>query len=391
MGRTNSAAIVVALPIALLTGCGSGDRHHTGVADPFADAIKVLSEPASSPGFKQATGPRDFTFPQDHGPHPEYRTEWWYFTGNLATTDQREFGYELTIFRHALTREPARSVSNWRTGTAYMAHLAITDVSSGRFYSFERIARGAAGLAGATLRPFRVFVDSWSISSSGDASLPWTLRARDRRVSLALELQSGKPPVLQGNEGLSQKSEELGNASYYYSMTRVPTVGVLEVDGSRFKVSGNSWVDREWSTSALAPHQAGWDWFALQLDDGRDLMFYRLRQKDGRADPHSAGALVDPAGVKSKLELHDVEMRPRRHWINEVGVAYPVAWSLAVPSHSLDLFIEPVLDDQELDVAFRYWEGAVRVSGTSQHRPVTGKGYLELAGYSRATESGEPR
>ncbi|MGR9101150.1 MAG: lipocalin-like domain-containing protein, partial [Gammaproteobacteria bacterium] len=232
-------------------------------------------------GFEKALLPRRFGFPEDHGPHPGFRTEWWYFTGNLKEASGRRFGYELTFFRFALTPSVAATSSAWRTNQLYMAHFAVTDAENGRFYADERFGRGANGLAGAGTGPFRVWLYDWSAASEKGAFFPLRLKASSREFSIDLRLVAGKPFVLQGENGLSRKSPTPGYASYYYSNTRMQTRGVVAVGGKRLEVAGESWMDREWSTSALAKEQIGWDWFALRLSDDTEIMYYRFRRRDG--------------------------------------------------------------------------------------------------------------
>ena len=274
--------------------------------------------------------------------------------------------------------------SAWRTNQLYFAHFALTDVEDGEFHVAERWSRGAAGLAGAEADPFRVWLADWSISESDGGR--WRLLARDGDVGIDVTLASAKPPVLQGDQGLSQKSSERGNASYYYSLTRLRTEGEITLDGERHRAAGWSWLDREWSTSALAPTQAGWDWFALQLDDGTELMFYLLRRKDsnddGAIDLHSAGSFVDAASRVTRLAHDDVRIDVTDSWQSPLGGSYPARWVLHVPALALELAIEPVLANQELDTIVRYWEGAVDVSGTRDGRPIGGRGYVELTGYA---------
>ena len=317
-------------------------------------------------GYARAIEPREFRFPEDHGPHPEFRTEWWYYTGNLSTREGRRFGFQLTFFRSALAPGMPERSSEWATRQAYLAHFTITDVEGERFHSFERWSRGALGLAGSQGDPFRVWLKDWSTEGN-------RLRASEKGVVLDLTLQPGKPPVLQGDRGLSQKSAEPGNASYYYSLTRMPASGTIRLADETFEVSGLAWMDREWSTSSLGSDQVGWDWFALQLDDGRDIMLYQLRRSDGTADATSNGTLVGQRGESRRLGLADFDLQVLGRW-----KSYPSGWRLRIPSENIDLTIEPLLADQELDVLFRYWEGAVRIEGTS-----TGRGYVELTGYDQ--------
>jgi predicted secreted hydrolase len=264
-----------------------------------------------------------------------------------------------------------------------MAHFALSvpGEADGRFFSFERFARGAGGLAGAGTRPFRVWLEDWS-AEGGEDIPPTRLRAAAEEVALDLTLAPGKPPVPQGDRGLSRKGREPGNASYYYSMTRLPSSGRIIVHGETYEVSGLSWMDREWSTSSLDEDVAGWDWFSLQLDDGRDLMVYQLRRTDGSADPLSAGTLVETDGSTITLAATEYRIEPLATWRSpESSRTYPSLWKLRLPSQRLELEIEPLLADQELSHSFVYWEGAVRLRGTAAGEPVAGRGYVELTGY----------
>ncbi|HEX5789471.1 MAG TPA: lipocalin-like domain-containing protein [Woeseiaceae bacterium] len=366
------------------------------LAIPCADA-----EPASSPselaralgagddaGFAKALEPREFVFPDDHGPHPEFRNEWWYVTGNLDSENGRRFGYELTIFRVALAPDAPASPSDWRTNMLYFAHFAVTDAAAAEFHAAERYARGAAGLAGAAADPFRVWLYDWRIEALPSGA--WRLAANDADVRLEVTLDAMKPPVLNGKAGLSQKSAEPGNASYYYSVTRFDTNGRLALGGDTFTVAGTSWLDREWSTSALAPDQAGWDWFALQLDDGSDLMVYALRRRDGTIDAESAGTFTAADGSATQFARDEIRIDVTDRWTSPRGGTYPAGWRLAVPSLGLALEVEPVVADQELDTLVRYWEGAVDVSGTRGGSPVAGRGYVELTGYAKPRELERP-
>jgi predicted secreted hydrolase len=330
----------------------------------------------------RATQTRTFHFPADHGPHPDFRNEWWYLTGNLQDTRGRRYGFQLTIFRIALSPQPVKRASAWGTRQVYMAHFALTDVAEGRFHAFERFSRGAAGLAGARLDPFRVWLGDWQILGEGNG-FPWTVKARQGGVGISLRLTPHTPPVLQGEHGLSRKSDAPGNASYYYSIPRLKAEGRVERGGELVAVQGTAWLDREWSTSALGPNQAGWDWFALQLDDGTDLMYYRLRRRDGSEDPHSAGVVVGDRGdVLQRLGPEEVHLEVLDRWQSPSGGSYPSRWRLSIPGQGLVLTVRPVLAEQELRLAVRYWEGAVDVSGSRGRHSLTGRGYMELTGYA---------
>ena len=338
---------------------------------------------SSDEGYARAIEPREFHFPADHGPHPEFRTEWWYYTGNLEAAGGRHFGFQLTFFRSALAPEMSPRQSAWATRQAWLAHFTVSDVEDGRFHSFERWSRGAVELAGARAEPFRVWVKDWAAEAVGAQAPPMHLMASEEEVGIDLVLQQGKPPVLQGDCGLSRKSAEIGNASYYYSLTRMPATGTVRLGGERFAVTGLAWMDREWSTSSLSRDQVGWDWFALQLSDGSDLMLYRLRRTDGSADPASSGTVISPSGVARHLGLAEFQIESSGEWRSPRSSArYPSRWRVRIPSEGLDLEVRPLLADQELDVSFRYWEGAVEIAGTRHGSPVRGSGYVELTGYA---------
>lgn len=362
----------------LLAGCAAPAEPEVRARIGAIEAMRA--DPDA--GFARATAPRSFRFPQDHGPHPAFAIEWWYWTGNLDAGG-RHFGYQLTIFRRGLApQQPARA-SAWAAGSIYSAHLALTDVAAGQFYAFDRFSRDGAGLAGASGEPFRVFLEDWSAEGSGPEGMTMRLRAAEGDVAIDLTLESLKPPTLQGDRGLSQKGPSPGNASYYYSLTRMATSGTVSAGGSSFAVTGLSWMDREWSTSSLEGGIVGWEWFALHLDSGDDLMFYRLRTAEGTASPFTAGTLTGADGSVTPLAATDVRLEPLGSWRSpRSGATYPVRWRLEVPGLDLSLTVEPYLEDQELPVTIIYWEGAMRVSGSMAGQPVGGNGYLELTGYA---------
>lgn len=334
-------------------------------------------------GFARALTPRPFVFPADHGPHPEFRTEWWYYTGNLRTAEGRHFGFQLTFFRIAAAPTMVTRASAWASRDAYMAHFAITDTVGQRFSATSRLSRAALGLAGAQAQPFKVWVEDWSAEGVAADAAPVRLRAAHDEMAIDLTLTSAKPVVLQGERGLDRKGEEPGNASYYYSLTRMPATGRVTIGGAAFDVSGLAWMDREWSTSSLGAGLVGWDWMALQLDDGRELMLYQLRRADGTADGFSGGSLVGVDGSSRRLSLGDFRIDVRETWTSpRDGTRYPSRWRVTVPSEALELDVVPRLPDQELVLAVRYWEGAVRADGRAGGRPVGGMGYVELVGYA---------
>ncbi len=370
-----------------LAGCdaGPGDTTTAGLG-----LGGVLGNGAGdTAGFARATEPSQLQFPRDHGAHPEFRTEWWYVTGNLDAADGRRFGVQLVFFRQAMAASTPARTGSLASRDVVLAHAAVTDVNSGTFHAEERLARLAGGLAELAgpgpQEPFRVVCADWSAraTATGDGFLPLDLRAAGKRFSFALRVQPGKALVLQGDRGLSQKSDAPGNASIYYSMTRLPLDGVITVDGTSHEVRGLGWLDREWSTSSLGPEQVGWDWFSLQLDSGEEVMWYRLRQQDGAVSPWSRGCFVDRAGGTVPLDASRVVATPAGQWLAaDGGAAYPATWRLQASDPDFDLEVTPLLPDQELKVLVRYWEGAVAVRGTRAGKPVAGRGYLEMTGYA---------
>ena len=348
---------------------------------------EALQGPADA-GFARATAPREFVFPRDHGPHPEYRTEWWYYTGNLDSADGEHLGFQLTFFRQAVAPEMEARASDWATRQVYMAHFAVTRASDDRFVSFERFSRGAAGLAGAQADPYRVWLESWEAAATGEgignreygirSMGDVRLRAAEGSAALDLRLRETKPIVLQGDRGLSPKSAEAGNASYYYSATRLQADGTISLDGKVYQVNGLVWLDREFGTSALGPDAVGWDWFAFQLADGRDLMYFQIRQRDGSIEPLSGGSLVAPDGTVTRLAREDVQVQVLDRWTSpRTRAVYPARWRVQVPSQGLSLEVTPHAPDQELAVSYAYWEGAVKIGGSAQ-----GNGYIEMTGYA---------
>ncbi len=385
-------------------------------SQPLRANLVAQAAPADVSSFARAEGPRAIAFPADDGPHDDFQTEWWYTTGNLTAVTGEHFGFQLTFFRRALVPPDQRAAraSAWGTDQVYMAHFALTDVSGGRHYSFERLARGAAGIAGAQAAPYRVWLEDWEVAEMANgagqglkslsdmtksAKADWRaggatrLRAAAQdpasglNLSLDLTLSDLKPPVLQGDRGYSRKGPEPGNASYYVSLTRLASQGTVTVGNKTYSVSGLSWMDHEWSTSALGAEQVGWDWFSIQLDDGTELMAFQLRRADGSVDAFSSGTLIAADGSARSLGPNDFSITPTATWRSpRTGGAYPAAWALTVPSADLRLEITPWLADQEMQVSYTYWEGAVRVAGAAAGRPVTGNGYVELTGYARSMQ-----
>jgi predicted secreted hydrolase len=337
---------------------------------------------ATSDGWRLAEPGYALQFPRDHGSHPEYRIEWWYYTGNLEAADGRRFGYQVTFFRIGVDPAPTNP-SRWAVRDLHMAHLAVTDISTTQHMTAERFDRGGVGWAGASERTLDVWNGDWRAELDGEAH---RLRAADGSFGVDLRLEAGKPPTLHGDEGLSRKGAEPGNASHYYSMTRMPTTGQLRLDGELIDVTGASWMDHEFGTTFLEPGQVGWDWFSLQLDDGTDLMIYEFRRGDGAPDDFSSGTWVGATGAVTRLDRTQFMLVPGRRWSSPTsGAAYPVEWRVEVPSRQAELTVEALVDAQELDTAnstgVTYWEGAVTVRGRIGEREIQGRGYLEMTGY----------
>jgi predicted secreted hydrolase len=376
----------------LLLAAAAGYLQSSIAAPPAVLSSEV--NPATQ-GFTAALEPRVFEFPRDHEPHPDFRQEWWYLTGNLDATDGQRFGFELTFFRVGLVAPGAgpagvsSTASAWRTHEIYVAHFAITDVARRRFRFQQRFSRGAPGLAGAQAGPLRLWLDDWSLELPDGGSGAWKLHAAQPGYAIDLMLEPLAAPVLNGAAGLSRKSEQAGDATYYYSIPRLQVRGRLLREGQPVELCGLAWLDREWGSGGLGPREVGWDWFALQLNDGSALMFYALRDQGGGRDRHSAGTFIAADGSTRALADVDVDIAVTATWRNRNGERYPAGWHIRVPAMALDLSVRPALADQELRTTPPYWEGAVDVSGERAGQSLGGRGYAELVGYAR--ESAQER
>jgi predicted secreted hydrolase len=355
----------------------------------LAYSVAIASGPSSAPtSFQPATAGYQYTFPKDHGSHPAYRTEWWYYTGHLQSKNGRSFGFELTFFRRGVPPDEIKTLpSKWSISHLYLAHFAVTDITGKRFHFSEKFSREGLGKAGADESRLRVWIDDWRAEASTDQSGTHTLVARDETHALALTLQPAKPLVTHGAAGISRKGKDVGQASHYYSFTRLVTTGRLTIDGEQFEVSGASWMDHEFGSAELGTDQVGWDWFSLQLEDDTELMLYRMRRKDGSSDLASSGTAVSADGRAKHMEVTDFQIESTGTWTStESKATYPSRWRLKFPSLDLVLDVVPLLADQELRTSrstkVSYWEGAVAVTGTKQGRPIKGQGYVELTGYA---------
>ena len=378
-GLKRIAVLALAMALAVLVYV-LWPRQQPQAGGPAFEAAELLADEEA--GFARAVEVREFVFPADHGAHPDYRNEWWYFTGNLEDAAGRAFGFEFTVFRFAMMPEPIERASNWASRQLYMAHFAVTDIDGERFYAAERFARGAMGLAGAQAAPFKVWLEDWQVSAEADEAFPARLQAATDEAGLDLRLEALQPPVLQGDRGLSPKGAGPGNASYYFSMPRLAAAGEVRFGGERYEVKGQAWLDREWGSSVLERGQAGWDWFSLQFDNGAEMMVFQLRREDGSTDPYNAGMWIAADGSTRPLRAQEFELEPLATWESlATGVEYPLRWRLRIPALNAELTVAPRLENQELDLSVRYWEGAIEVSGEIRNENVRGLGYMELTGY----------
>lgn len=362
----------------------------TSCAGPAVPAAEVqIPEVVSSnknipPGFAVADGTRPLTFPEDFGAHEDFRTEWWYYTGNLQTSERRHFGFELTIFRVGrlppTTELPADS--EWYDHSVYFAHFAVSDIETERFYAFERYSRPGPGLAGARADPYHVWIEDWSITES--TSRLYHLQAKQEGIALDLTLTDEMGVVLHGENGYSRKGESQANASYYYSQPRLHADGIVQLNDEKFPVRGFVWKDHEFSTSALDANQIGWDWFSLQFDDGSALMLFQLRERGGGTSDSSSGTFIMPDGTSRALHKTDFEIEVLDQWRSpHTQGKYPSAWEIRLKEPECMLTASPWMADQEIHFpGVTYWEGAVRFEGVCNEALAQGHGYVELTGYA---------
>jgi predicted secreted hydrolase len=401
------------LLIALLTLPAIADSvpstHTPAPSTPTPPTSPTLTRP-----FARAETPREWSFPRDHAPHPEFQTEWWYITGNLESvppTDRpmsalnphsadqptfaptQPFGYQFTIFRRGLIPEfsddPTTRSSAWATRQVYLVHLGLSDIANQSFHHAAGTRRPVLGMAGAAPDHLNVHVDGNRLQAQPDGS--WRVQGRGKDFAYDLNLRPTREPLFHGPGGRDPKGAEPGQASYYYSMTRLETTGEIRADSSAtsIPVRGLSWMDHEFMTSTLAPNQTGWDWFSAHLSNGSDLMLYQLRLKDGGIEPMSGGTLRLADGTTTEILSTDMELRPTSHWTSpHNGARYPAQWTIRVPKHQLELTVTPRAADQEMAddgvVGFSYYEGSVTYKGTHRGQPINGLGYMELTGYQRA-------
>lgn len=380
-------ALAIVLPLQLGESRGEGDLPSlpeglTGAASASVPSQELIP---ARPGYVYA-------FPRDHGSHDDYGLEWWYFTGHLYDQSARRFGYEVTFFRKAIDDARVREhPSRWALRHLYFAHLALTDVEGGTFSFSEKLSRAAFGKAGADSGRMKVWIDRWNLEPVTEEHRQLHLTAHDAKFGVDLTLVLNKPPVIHGQAGISRKGAGPGQASHYYSLTRLATRGTVRVRGEPFEVAGTSWMDHEFGSGGLGEDQVGWDWFSVQFDSNVEFMLYLLRKRDGSHDPASSGTLIFPDGTSRHLTRADFVVRTTDQWSSPHSRAqYPAKWIVEVPSVPLEVTITPVLADQELrtenSTRVTYWEGAVDVRGQYRNAPVTGNGYVELTGYANPLE-----
>ncbi len=335
-------------------------------------------------GFTNADGSRPLTFPADFGTHPDFRTEWWYYTGNLSTPEGRPFGFELTVFRVGLV-PPTIDLPDdlsWYGDSLYFAHFAVSDIEANEFHAYERYARSGPGLAGAQGNPYRVWLEDWSIVETGKDS--YRLQAAQDGIAINLNLTDEMGVILHGENGYSRKGQEVTNASYYYSQPRLRAEGTVEVQGENYQVSGLAWKDHEFSTGVLDEGQIGWDWFSLQFDDGSALMLFQLRELSGGTSDSSSGTFINADGLTQSLQNENFRITVLDQWRSpHTDGMYPSVWQIQLEEPNCLLDIRPWMPDQEVNFpAVTYWEGAVRFEGTCAGKSVNGNGYIELTGYA---------
>ncbi len=345
--------------------------------------------------FKRALPGKVFSFPQDHFSHPEFKTEWWYYSGHLQSLgdDGKSFGYQLTFFRTGLTRETKHQNSKWSIQDLYFAHLAITDKSKKKFEYREKISRGSLGEAGALPfkkeeKTFRIWIEDWSVEGKGPGIQNYSLKAGDKFFGMELMLTPEKNPIIHGQNGISQKADGEGYASNYYSIPRLRTEGRIFLQNKEVPVQGISWMDHEFGSSQLREYQVGWDWFSIQLDNRMELTFYQIRHRDGKIDPYSSGTIIFPDGTYQHLPKKEFQIEVLDRWkSSKSGAIYPSKWRVKVPGHRMDLTISPTVKDQELitkeSTRITYWEGSVKVEGKYHGDSIKGMGYVELTGYAK--------
>lgn len=363
----NVKPLLALLGLLLLSACDDSPAPGSGFAG--------LAQPSQD--YAQVSRGRPFVFPLDHGAHPDFRIEWWYVTANLKDDQGQSFGIQWTLFRNALRAPDASNGKHtgWADSNLWLGHIGLTSADQQR--SAQALGRGGVGQAGVSLEPFAAWIDNNSLRSltapgSPDPLAHMALEGAGKGFSYRLQLRTDHAPVLQGDAGYSQKSAK-GQASFYYSQPFFQAQGDIVLDGKTYQVSGPAWLDREWSSQPLATDQPGWDWLALHLQDGSQLMLYRLRQNDGQH--YLTANWINPDGHNQQLGADALELLPQQQTMVQ-GHKVPTRWALNIPSKHLQIVIDALNPNAWMALSTGYWEGPVHFSGSQQ-----GVGYLEMTGY----------
>jgi predicted secreted hydrolase len=344
--------------------------------------------PSFSREFRPALPGYQFKFPKDHAAHEDFRTEWWYYTGHLKTTEGKRFGYELTFFRNGVDSadniNADKIMSPWKLDNVYLAHFAVSDVSNKKFYYFQKLNRGGLGPAAARSDNYYIYNENWFVEQLGKNMV---LRAEAPGFSIHLNLENLKPEVIHGQNGVSQKAACKGCASHYYSLTRLKTDGVIYIDNKASLATGLSWMDHEFGSNQLTKEQVGWDWFSLQLSNNTEIMLYIMRNAQGGVDPNSSGTVIRSDGTTRHLFKGDFKVTELKKWTSPASKGiYPIKWTIEVPSEGCKLTITPAFEQQELETSkttgVTYWEGASAADGIFAGKPVKGEAYVEMTGYA---------
>ena len=352
---------VVAFCVAfLLAGCDDAPKPASGFAGLGQDAA----------AFEQVVRGRPLQFPADHGAHNGYRIEWWYVTANLKDEQGRDWGVQWTLFRSAL--RPGADEPDWGSPNVWMGHVGLNG-PFGHHYA-ETLARGGIGQAGVEAQPFNAWIDDWSLQSTSGTGLDHLqMQAAGTDFRYRLQLDADGPLVLHGDQGYSEKSGQ-GQASYYYSQPFYRVTGEIERGGQRLKVSGQAWLDREWSSQPLAAGQRGWDWFSLHLDSGAKLMVFQVRQADGQH--YRAGTWIGADGTSTPLRSDQIQLGELAWTTQQNGRKVPTRWRVQIPERGVDVEADAVQPRSWMGTLFPYWEGPVGLKGNPG-----GRGYLEMTGY----------
>jgi len=361
--------------------------------------ILSLSGPAfaeDSSDYLSVTGPCNLEFPKDHGAHPGYRTEWWYYTGNLRAENNNQYGFQLTFFRSQISPPGAEKnwplrPSAWRTAQVYLAHAAVSDMAGQQHLQAETLSRAALGMAGVTqaAQDTTVFLNNWSAQIEAELH---TLKVITADFTYELNFKPAKPAVLHGDRGYSLKGAARERASCYYSFTRLDGQGRITIGGETVAVTGSAWMDHEFSTEVLEPGITGWDWFSLQLSDDTEIMVFLLRTETGGLHPASSGTFIDVDGTTRPIVRAEINLDVLDTWKSKQSAArYPARWRMQIAPLKIDVKLSSKLPDQEMrtlgSTGVTYWEGSVSLEGVKDKLPVKGEGYVELTGYAAAFDA----